>query len=79
MDLAAVQAAAVFMARVAIQIPTFRALKVTKVVIISNLAKKVSSNNNPGIRVIQSSSMVDSIMCLPPVCVREIRSFIRGL
>ena len=30
-------------------------------------------------RPIQSSSMVDSIMCLPPVCASEIRSFIRGL
>ena len=31
------------------------------------------------IRPIQSSLMVDSITYLPPVCVSEIRSFIRGL
>ena len=55
MDPAAVQAAAVFMARVAVQIPTFRALKVTKVVIISTLAKEVGSSSNPGIRATQSS------------------------
>ena len=55
MDRAAVQVAAVFMARVAVQIPTFRALKVTKVVIIINLAKEVSSSSKPGIRVTQSS------------------------
>ena len=30
-------------------------------------------------RPIQSSSMVDSIMCLLPVCASETRSFIRGL
>ena len=30
-------------------------------------------------RPIQSSSMVDSIMCLPPVSASEIRSFIKGL
>ena len=29
-------------------------------------------------RPIQSSSMVDSMMCLPPVCASETRSFIRG-
>ena len=55
MDLAAVQAAVVFMAHVAVQIPTLRALKVTKVVIISNLAKEVSNSSNPGMRVTQSS------------------------
>ena len=43
---ATAQAVAVFMAR---------ALKVIKVVIISNLAKEVSSNTNPGFRVTQSS------------------------
>ena len=30
-------------------------------------------------RPIQNSSMVDSIMCLPPVYASEIRSFIKGL
>ena len=58
MDLVAAQAAAAFMARAVIQaVAVFmaRALKVTKVVIISNLAKEVSSNTNPGFRVTQSS------------------------
>ena len=45
MGRAAIQAAAVFMARVVVQIPTFKALKVIKVVIISNLAKEVCSSN----------------------------------
>ena len=55
---AVAQAVAAFMARAAIQaVAVFmaRALKVTKVVIISNLAKEVSSNTNPGFRVTQSS------------------------
>ena len=43
---AAAQAAAVFMAS---------ALKVIKVVIISNLAKEVNSSSNPGIRVTRNS------------------------
>ena len=58
MDLAAAQAAAAFMARAAIQaVAVFmaRTLKVIKVVIISNLAKEVSSSKNPGFRVTQSS------------------------
>ena len=46
MGRAVAQAVAVFMAR---------ALKVIKVVIISNLAKEVSSNSNPGFRVTQNS------------------------
>ena len=58
MDLAAVQAATAFMARPAIQaVAVFmaRALKVIKVVIISNLAKEVRSSRNPGFGVTQSS------------------------
>ena len=58
MDLAAAQAVAAFMARAAIQaVAGFmaRALKVTKVVIINNLAKEVSSSTNPGFRVTPSS------------------------
>ena len=55
MGRAAAQAASVFMARVAVQIPIFKALKVIKVVIISNLAKEVSSSSKPGFRVTQSS------------------------
>ena len=55
MDPAAVQAVAVFMARVAAQIPTFKALKVIRVVIISNLAKEVSSSSNLDIRAIKAA------------------------
>ena len=55
MDLVAVQELAVFMAQVAVLIPTFKALKVIRVVIISNLAREVSSSRNLDIRVIQSS------------------------
>ena len=54
----AVQEAAYFMARtmeVAVLIPTFKALKVIRVVIINNLAREVSSSSNLDIRVIQSS------------------------
>ena len=54
MGRATAQVAAVFMARVAVQIPTFKALKVIKVVITSNLAREVS-NSNLDIRAIQSS------------------------
>ena len=57
MGRAAAQAAAVFMARVmevAVLIPTFKALKVIRVVTISNLAREVSSSSNLDIRVIQS-------------------------
>ena len=39
---------------VAVLIPTFKALKVIRVVIISNLAREVSSSSNLDIRVIQS-------------------------
>ena len=42
----AAQASAAFMARAAAQIPIFKILKVTKVVITSNLAKVVSSSSN---------------------------------
>ena len=42
----AAQVVAVFMARAAAQIPIFKILKVTKVVITSNLAKVVSSSSN---------------------------------
>ena len=58
MGRAAAQAAAVFMARVmevAVLIPTFKALKVIRVVIINNLAKEGSNSSNPGIKVMQSS------------------------
>ena len=57
-DLAAVQAAAVFMARVLAQAEagfTARAIHVTKVVIISNPAREVSSSSSLDIRAIQSS------------------------
>ena len=57
MGWAAAQAAAIFMAQVmevAVLIPTFKALKIIMVVIISNLAKEVSSSN-PGFRATQSS------------------------
>ena len=59
-DLAAVQAAAAFMARAPAQAEagfTARAIRVTKVVIINNPAKVISSNNNssPGIRVTRNS------------------------
>ena len=58
MDLAAAQVAAAFMAWAAIQAVAIfmaRALKVIKVVIISNLAKEVSSSSTLGFRVTQSS------------------------
>ena len=55
MGRAAAQVAVVFMARVAVQILAFKALKVIKVVIISNLAKGANSSSNPDIRVTQSS------------------------
>ena len=58
MDLVAAQAVAAFMARAAIQaVAVFmaRAPKVIKVVIISNLAKEVSSSSNPGFGVTQRS------------------------
>ena len=52
----AAQVAAVFMAQATVQIPFFKALKVTKVVIISNLVREVSSNSSSRVdtRVIQS-------------------------
>ena len=78
MGRAATQVAAAFMARAAVQIPTFRILKVIKVVLTSNLARVISSSRGDT-RPIQSSSIVDSIMCLLPVCASETRSFIRGL
>ena len=56
-DLAVVQAEAAFMARVPVQagaVFTVRAIRVTRVVIISNSAKVISSNSL-GIRVIQNS------------------------
>ena len=40
---------------------------------------RVINSSREVIRPIQSSLAVDSIMCLPPVYVSEIRSFIRGL
>ena len=72
---AAAQAPAAFMARAAAQILI---LRMVKGALINSLAKVI--NNSKGvIRPIQSSLAVDSIMCLPLVCVSEIRSFIRGL
>ena len=60
--LAAVQAEAAFMARALVQVEavfTVRAIRVTRVAIISNPAKVISSNSNnnniPGIRVTQNS------------------------
>ena len=56
MGRAAAQVAAVFMARAAVQIPTFKALKEIKVAIISNLAREFGNNNsNLDTRGIQSS------------------------
>ena len=55
MGRAAAQVAAVFMARAAVQIPIFKALKVIKVVIISNLAREVSNSSRVDTRAIQSS------------------------
>ena len=57
MDLVVVQGPAAFMARAAVQIPTFKILKAIKVVIISNLARVVSSSNSSRVdtRAIQSS------------------------
>ena len=72
---AVAQAPAAFMARAAAQIPVLRTVKGA---LISSVAKVINSSRGV-IRPIQSSLAVDSIMCLPPVCVREIRSFIRGL
>ena len=59
-NLAAVQAVAAFMARAPVQaeaVFTARAIRVIKVVIISNMAKLISSNNSssPGIRVTENS------------------------
>ena len=59
-DLAAVQAEAAFMARAPVQaeaVFTVRAIRVTRVAIISNPTKVISSNgsNSPGIRVTQNS------------------------
>ena len=73
------RAAAAFMARAAAQIPILRIFKVIKEVLISNLARVISSSSRGDTRPIQSSSIVDSIMCLLPVCASETRSFIRGL
>ena len=72
---AVVQAPAAFMARAAAQILILRTVKGA---LISSLAR-VINNSREVIRQIQSILAVDSIMCLPPVCVSEIRSFIRGL
>ena len=75
MPRAAAQALAVFMARAAAQILILRTVKGA---LISSLARVINSSREV-IRPIQSSLAVDSIMYLPPVCVSEIRSFIRGL
>ena len=50
----AARVVAVFMARVAVQMPTFKILKVIKVAIVSNLSREVSSSSLD-IRAIQSS------------------------
>ena len=76
--------AAVFMAQAPAQaeaVFTARAIRVTKVVIISNLAKVISSNSSssPGIRVTENSCTVGSTTYLPLVCARGTRNFIRGL
>ena len=58
MGRAAAQVAAVFMAQAAGQIPAFKILKAIQVVIISNLARVDSNNNNNNMedtRAIQSS------------------------
>ena len=71
----AAQAPVAFMARGAAQILALRAVKGA---LISSLTRAINSSKGV-IRPIRSSLAVDSIMCLPPVCVSEIRSFIRGL
>ena len=58
------------------QTPVFRA-KAIKVVLISNPVKGISSSSLV-IRVIQSSSIVVSIMCLPRVYANGTRRFIKG-
>ena len=73
---AAAQALAAFMARAAVQIPILRMFKGA---LISSPARVNSSSSKGDTRPIQSSSMVDSIMCIPPVCASEIRSFTKGL
>ena len=73
--LAAVQVEAAFMARAAAQILILRTVKGA---LINSLARVINSSRGV-IRPIQSSLTVDSITYLPPVCVSEIRSFIRGL
>ena len=72
---AAAQAPAAFMARAAAQILVLRTVKG---VFINSPARVINSSRGV-IRPIQSSLAADNIMCLPPVCVSEIRSFIRGL
>ena len=51
----AAQVAAVFIAQAVVQIPIFKALRVIKVVIISNLAREVNRSSKADIRVIQNS------------------------
>ena len=51
----AAQAAAVFMARVAVQIPIFKILKAIKVDITNNLASVVSNSSKVDTRTIRSS------------------------
>ena len=53
-------------------------LRAVKGALINSLARVINSSRGV-IRPIQSSLAVDGIMYLPPVCVSEIRSFIRGL
>ena len=56
MGRAAAQVVAAFMARMAVQIPIFKILNVTKVVLTNNLARVVSSNSSRvDTKAIQSS------------------------
>ena len=72
---AAAQAPAAFMARAAAEILVLRTVKGA---LINSLVRVINSSRGV-IRPTQSSLAVDNIMYLPPVCVSEIRSFIRWL
>ena len=52
---ATAQAAAVFIARAAVQTPIFKILKAVKVDITNNLARVISDNSKVDTRAIQSS------------------------
>ena len=55
-----------------------QAIKAVRVVIINSPDRGLNSSNSLVIKVIRSSSIVDSIMCSPPVYVNETRRFIKG-